>query len=219
MNARVREARKTLRLNQVDFGVRLGVTAAAISKIESGERGLTEQMILAICREFGVNEDWLRTGEGGAEAMFDETDDTIIADMAREYGLDKITQTILKTYVELPKERREHVNKFIREAAGAIMDDNVSKARQGIHDAIMDSNAPSLVKSDLIGKTLLAFTDAFPYIGIGNVEQDELDALDTVRVYYAAKSTDNAEGGYVDIPRTTLEKFKSATPVDSDDEI
>ena len=40
---------------------------------------MTEQMILAICREFAVNEKWLRTGEG---AMFVETDDSIIANVA-----------------------------------------------------------------------------------------------------------------------------------------
>lgn len=31
---------------------------------ESGARGISEAAILSICREFGVNEVWLRTGEG-----------------------------------------------------------------------------------------------------------------------------------------------------------
>ena len=46
------------------FGKSLGVGKTAISNIENNNRNLTEQMILSICREFNVNEEWLRTGEG-----------------------------------------------------------------------------------------------------------------------------------------------------------
>lgn len=46
------------------FGARLGVQRSAMSKIENGHVALTDQMVIAICREFGVNETWLRTGEG-----------------------------------------------------------------------------------------------------------------------------------------------------------
>lgn len=61
---RVRELRKELQLTLEKFGKPLGVGKTAISKIENGERGLTDQMILAICREYNINENWLRTGEG-----------------------------------------------------------------------------------------------------------------------------------------------------------
>lgn len=64
MNNRFKELRRHLNMNQDSFGKRLGVTAPAISKIESGDRQPSEQVILSICREFGVNEVWLRTGEG-----------------------------------------------------------------------------------------------------------------------------------------------------------
>ena len=46
------------------FGERVGVTKQTVSRIENGVNALTEQMLLSICREFDVNEDWLRTGEG-----------------------------------------------------------------------------------------------------------------------------------------------------------
>lgn len=64
MNNRIKELRKHLNMNQELLGKRLGVTGAAISRIESGDRQPSEQVILSICREFGVNEVWLRTGEG-----------------------------------------------------------------------------------------------------------------------------------------------------------
>ena len=64
MNERVKEVRKNYGLTMETFGDRLGVAKSTISGIESGARNLTEQMIKAICREFNVNEHWLRTGEG-----------------------------------------------------------------------------------------------------------------------------------------------------------
>lgn len=64
MNERVKILRKSLKLSQEAFGKKLGVTGAGISKIESGDRNLTTQMLLLICQQFGVNSYWLETGEG-----------------------------------------------------------------------------------------------------------------------------------------------------------
>jgi transcriptional regulator with XRE-family HTH domain len=61
---RVRTLRKELSLTQSDFGKRVGVGKTAISKIEKNENSLTDRMFNSICREFNVNEDWLRSGEG-----------------------------------------------------------------------------------------------------------------------------------------------------------
>lgn len=64
MGERIKELRKNLGLTLERFGEALGVTKTAISRLESGERGVTEQMLKSICREFDVREEWLRTGEG-----------------------------------------------------------------------------------------------------------------------------------------------------------
>ena len=71
-NERVKEVRKTLNLTLEKFGEKLGVTKTAISRLEKGERSLTEQMTKSICREFSVDYMWLTTGEG---EMFVESDD------------------------------------------------------------------------------------------------------------------------------------------------
>lgn len=63
-NERIKDVRKALNLTQDKFGAKLGVGKTAISKIEKEERGVTEQLRLAVCREFRVSEDWLRTGKG-----------------------------------------------------------------------------------------------------------------------------------------------------------
>ena len=61
---RVKAIRKSLNLTSEKFGDNLGVTKTAISYIENDKRGLTEQMITSICREFNVNESWLRNESG-----------------------------------------------------------------------------------------------------------------------------------------------------------
>lgn len=61
---RVKEIRKVLGLSGEKFGEQLGVSRASISNIEKGKRNLTDQMFLSICREFNVNEEWLRNGSG-----------------------------------------------------------------------------------------------------------------------------------------------------------
>lgn len=69
---RIKDVRNSLGLTLEKFGEKLGVTKTAISRIEKGERGLTEQMTKSICREFSVDYMWLTTGEG---EMFVESDD------------------------------------------------------------------------------------------------------------------------------------------------
>lgn len=64
MNERIRQLRKSLGLTLEEFGAGVGVGKAAISKIERGENNLSDQMFKSICREWNVNEEWLRTGEG-----------------------------------------------------------------------------------------------------------------------------------------------------------
>lgn len=71
---RVKEVRKTLGLTLDKFGEKLGVGKTAISKIETGENNLTEQMTKAICREFNIDYIWLTTGEG---EMFIDSDDML----------------------------------------------------------------------------------------------------------------------------------------------
>lgn len=61
---RIKELRKSLGMTQGELGKKIGLTSSAISYIESGKATLTDQNILSIVREFGVNEIWLRTGVG-----------------------------------------------------------------------------------------------------------------------------------------------------------
>ncbi|MDE6909085.1 MAG: helix-turn-helix domain-containing protein [Lachnospiraceae bacterium] len=72
VNERIKEIRKSNGLTMDKFGECIGVTKAAISKIEKGQRGVTDQMIKSICREFGYNEEWLRDGIEPKKPVIDE---------------------------------------------------------------------------------------------------------------------------------------------------
>ena len=64
MNERIKAVRKHFGLKQAEFGSRIGLTPSGISKIESADSGVSNAVLLAIEREFGVADNWLRTGEG-----------------------------------------------------------------------------------------------------------------------------------------------------------
>lgn len=67
---RVNAVRTIKEMTMEQFGERIGIQKSAISKIEKDKVNLSEQTIKSICREFNVNEDWLRTGAGGPDNMF-----------------------------------------------------------------------------------------------------------------------------------------------------
>lgn len=78
MNNRVKEVRKAVNLTQSEFGKRIGISNTAVSKIEKGENNVSEQNIIAMHREFNVNEDWLKTGEGEMFLKLSRKDELVL---------------------------------------------------------------------------------------------------------------------------------------------
>ncbi len=70
MNARIKKIRLESGLSQEAFGKRIKIRRSSVSKIETGENSPSDQTISLICKEFSVNEEWLRTGEGGDEKKY-----------------------------------------------------------------------------------------------------------------------------------------------------
>lgn len=103
---RVKEIRTSMSLNQSDFASRLGVISATISRIEKGNRNITEQMLLSICREFNINEHWLRTGEG---EMFIQPETFSLDAYAQKSQLSELELDIIKSYMDLNKDVRQAI--------------------------------------------------------------------------------------------------------------
>lgn len=108
---RIYAIRKHLGLTLEKFGDKLGVTKTAISRIEKGERGCTEQMTKSICREFNVDYMWLTTGDG---EMFVESDDDIIETIDRiMIGENEFHKNLFKTFARLDDDELLALEKII----------------------------------------------------------------------------------------------------------
>ena len=95
MKERIKQLRKSLRMSQTEFGAKLGLTAAAISLIESGKNGPAESTVRLICNTFKVNYNWLTEGEG---SMYKEDLDSMID---RMFDTD-FERSVLKAFLKLP---------------------------------------------------------------------------------------------------------------------
>lgn len=71
MKDRLKELRKSLKLTQEEFAKRIGIKRNTVATYEIGRNEPIDGIIYSICREFNVNEEWLRTGCG---EMFIEMD-------------------------------------------------------------------------------------------------------------------------------------------------
>lgn len=112
---RIKELRKSLGLTLEKFGERLGVGKTAISKLEKGERNLTDQMFKSICREFNVNEEWLRDGTGDMEAV--KLDDFTSAIVQIDKGDPKARQVILN-YLNMSQQDKDLFWTFLDKLVG-----------------------------------------------------------------------------------------------------
>ena len=74
MNQRIKKVRMKVDLTQSAFGEALGISRAAVQKLESGENNPSEQTIRAICEKFGVNRQWLETGDESIQPYEREPD-------------------------------------------------------------------------------------------------------------------------------------------------
>ncbi len=106
MNERLKELRKALGLSGSEFGEIIGVTKMAVSKMENARTAPTEQTIKSICREFNVNESWLRSGEG---EIFVSLDTMSLDDFIKTNQADTLEIQILKAYFSLDKDIRKSV--------------------------------------------------------------------------------------------------------------
>lgn len=64
MKERIRKLRRSLDMTQQEFADRIGIKRNTIANYETGRNDPVDSVVSLICREFNVNENWLRTGEG-----------------------------------------------------------------------------------------------------------------------------------------------------------
>ena len=128
MNERIRKLRKSLDLTQREFADRIGVKQNTVAQYEMGRNIPIDSIISLICREFNVNEEWLRNGTG---EMFMEQDEE---DMLMEWAgrvlagrPDSFKKRFMKAMMTLSEDEWVFVERKAREILGLDEDEELEE--------------------------------------------------------------------------------------------
>lgn len=146
MNERLKQIRVKLNLSQEEFGTKIGIESRShISLLESGKRNITDRIINDICREFNVNENWLRTGVGGEENMF-VPEDVQYFQSVEKLGAEKndFKKFYLNMMMRLPDEYWDYIYKefknFYKESSEEMPSNSTQNSeRNPLFDGIPDT--------------------------------------------------------------------------------
>lgn len=116
MQNQIKELRSHVGLNQTDFGARIGVRQSTIAGWETGQRIPPDSSIVSICREFHVDEHWLRTGEGEmfVQIARDKEIMRFVGDVMQGED-DNFRRRFLLALSRLPKERWKDIEDFAQQ--------------------------------------------------------------------------------------------------------
>lgn len=119
MNNRIKKLRREMELTQEKFGARIGVKGNTVAQWESGRNDPPDSAITFICKEFGVNEEWFRSGTG---EMFKPSPSSALDALAAEYGLDHGSYIAIEKFLKLSPELREGMISYFKEVTAALAD-------------------------------------------------------------------------------------------------
>lgn len=86
MNERIRLLRKMLGLTQQEFADKIGIKRNTVANYEIGRNEPVDSVISLICREYGVREEWIRTGSG--DIFVKKTIEDELSDLAEKVMTD-----------------------------------------------------------------------------------------------------------------------------------
>lgn len=123
MNERIKELRKALRLTQQEFADKLNLKRGAIANYEIGRNDPIDAVVSLICKEYNVNENWLRTGKGSMFVALPEEDEVAayVSDLLEDGSnnpLYTIIIEIMYTYNELSPKSQE----VLRDASAKLLE-------------------------------------------------------------------------------------------------
>lgn len=110
VNERIKKLRKTLGLTQQEFADRIGMKRNTIANYEINRNEPSNSVVSLVCREFNVQEEWLRTGKG---EMFEAKPENRLDELSKEYNLDELDRQMVLGYLSLSVAEREVVKKYM----------------------------------------------------------------------------------------------------------
>ena len=127
MNRRIKELRTIYlkekygrKITQQEIADKLGLSQNFIWQIENGDRTPSDRTISDICREFGVNEIWLRTGDG--EPFQQESREEQIMRFAVQTvkGSDEFRKAFVSMIAKMDADDWENIGKLFAKLADEI---------------------------------------------------------------------------------------------------
>lgn len=118
INSRISLVRKQFKLTLSEFGAKLGRAVSTVSEYEKEGKRITDRVIEDICREFYVNEDWLRTGEGEMFRARNTTNEELALQVGKLLKTDdEFTKNLFLEYLKLPPEMKTLFEDFVHNLA------------------------------------------------------------------------------------------------------
>ena len=147
MHDRIKKLRKALDLTQQEFADRIGIKRNTIANYETGRNDPIDSVISLICREFNVNEKWLRFGDG---EMFKAAPSCALDALSNTYHLTYGEYVLIEKFVNMKPESRQIIMDYIVEVAAAF----------GNQDAPVEPHAPAFPGSIDIDAEVAAYRAA-----------------------------------------------------------
>ena len=110
-----------LGIKKVQFATSINVDQSYISQLTAGKRTPSDRTIADICREFGVSETWLRTGEGEMYIQMDEEDE--LTQICMEIGAsdDELAKAAIRIYWRLSDKEKAVIHKMVDDLVAELM--------------------------------------------------------------------------------------------------
>lgn len=138
MKERLRAVRKKFNLTQEEFADRLGIKRGAISNYEIGRNVPIDAVLSLICREFGVNPEWLKMGTG--EMMKAAPTDELDA-LAKKYHLRHKDYVLIEKIAGLSPQERDGIFQFMADVISASTENGINPDQVIFPDKIPDSES------------------------------------------------------------------------------
>ena len=113
INDRIAECVKASGLTRSAFAQRINVTQGFVSNLCIGGRIPSDRTIAAICREFGVSEEWLRTGNGAMFADYKDYADLDLIMTEIQESDDGLIKSIVRAYWGLTDEKKAAIRDLV----------------------------------------------------------------------------------------------------------
>ena len=117
MKEHIKKLRNYLGLTQQKFADKLGLKRQTIAAYEIGNIEPSESTLLLICKEFNINDDWLRTGKEPMQKPIEDKLSAYVSEITD--GNDELIKDFIITYMELDQSSKDALRK--------VMDSMLSK--------------------------------------------------------------------------------------------